>query len=382
MNFGQAFDTRNNALNVWRLILATSVILGHSFTLTGHGSDCTAAQYIAMVGVDGFFAVSGFLITRSWVHRPYLREYLAARALRILPGYYVCLIVTAFVIAPVAVAIQGGAALKLLFSAAPFEYVAMNITVATLKVDVGGTPTGIPYPGTWNSSLWTLMFELGCYFAVAAIGMAGLASRRWVSLVLAAVALVGGVLSPPFSTHEAFFVQFASNAFRLAVMFAAGALLYQWQDKIPARWSLVAVSAVIVSLGGPLFSLPYYRLLGGIPLAYAIVVSGALLQSRRLRLRTDLSYGMYIYAFPIQQLLVICGVGKLNTFVYAIIATIATVPVAALSWFLIEKPAMSLKSRLLKKWSTPAPADVEREQTATPVDAIAEGSSRRVPDPA
>lgn len=50
-------------------------------------------------------------------------EYLTARALRILPGYYVCLIVTAFVIAPIGVAIQGGAALKLLFSTAPFEYV-------------------------------------------------------------------------------------------------------------------------------------------------------------------------------------------------------------------------------------------------------------------
>jgi peptidoglycan/LPS O-acetylase OafA/YrhL len=68
---------------------------------------------------------------------------------------------------------------------------------------------------------------------------------------------------------------------------------------------------------------------------------------KSLKLRTDLSYGVYIYAFPIQQLLVICGLGVMNPIVFAIIAAIATLPLAALSWVLVEKRAMSLKSRLL-----------------------------------
>jgi peptidoglycan/LPS O-acetylase OafA/YrhL len=95
--------------------------------------------------------------------------------------------------------------------------------------------------------------------------------------------------------------------------------------------------------------LPNYRLVGAIPLAYAIIVSGALVHNRRLRLRTDLSYGVYIYAFPIQQLLVICGLASLNPFVFTIIAAIATLPLAGLSWFVVEKPAMSLKSRLKRR---------------------------------
>ena len=86
-------------------------------------------------------------------------------------------------------------------------------------------------------------------------------------------------------------------------MFAAGAFLYQWRDVIPARWSLVAVSVVIVARGRRL--LPDYRRgRPAIPLAYAVIASGALIHNKRLRLRTDLSYGVYIYAFPIQQLLV------------------------------------------------------------------------------
>ena len=62
--------------------------------------------------------MSGFLITASWLHNPQVRDYLIARALRILPGFYVCLIITAFVFAPLRAAIQGGSATKLLMSAA------------------------------------------------------------------------------------------------------------------------------------------------------------------------------------------------------------------------------------------------------------------------
>ena len=100
------------------------------------------------------------------------------------------------------------------------------------------------------------------------------------------------------------------------------------------------VVSVVVVLAASL--LPNYRVIGAIPLAYAIIVSGALVRER-LVLRTDLSYGVYIYAFPMQQLLVICGLAFLNPGVFAAIAAIATLPLAALSWFLVEKPAISLK---------------------------------------
>lgn len=77
MKLGQAFDTRDNALNAWRLVLAISVILGHSFTVTGRPSPTgIVGHLLGAGGVDGFFAVSGFLITASWLRQPHLREYL------------------------------------------------------------------------------------------------------------------------------------------------------------------------------------------------------------------------------------------------------------------------------------------------------------------
>ncbi|MGO9384008.1 MAG: acyltransferase family protein [Mycobacterium sp.] len=343
MKLAQAFDPRKNALNAFRLALATSVILHHAYKLEGHDVPFAAArQLIGSIGVDGFFAISGFLITSSWLRHPKIREYVTARSLRILPGYHTCLIVTAFVIAPVGVAIQGGSAAKLLLSTAPIEYVVKNIAVVLVKTDVGGTPTGVPHSGTWDGSLWTLQWELLCYIGVACLGIVGLLSRRWLIPAAMALALSWSLLVPYVISGEPTIPQ---NGARFAVMFLAGALLHHYQNVIPARWSLVAISVVIV-LAASL--LPDYRPIGAIPLAYAIIVSGALIRNEHFRLRTDLSYGVYIYAFPIQQLLIICGLGTLHPIAFFVIAFAATLPIAALSWTLAEKPALSLKSRLVR----------------------------------
>ncbi|WP_006245481.1 acyltransferase family protein [Mycolicibacterium tusciae] len=352
MSLGQVFDPRHNALNAWRLLLAIEVILCHSWGVSGRVPGVAPVnQLLVCVGVDGFFAISGFLITASWLNSPHPREYLAARALRILPGFYVCLLVTAFLIAPVGVAIQGGSAANLLMSGAPLEFVLKNSAVALVAPDIGGTPHGVPVAGEWNGSLWSLIWEVLCYLIVAVLGIVGLASRRWVSPTILTAAVVGAMLMPPvifgggLTTQHEFDTGTALMflAARTAIMFAAGACIYHWRDVIPARWSLVGVCVVIV---GASSFLPDYRVVAALPLAYALIVSGALVRNKHLQLRTDLSYGLYIYAFPIQQLLAMSGLLALNPLVFFVVSVIATLPLAALSWFMIEKPALSLKSRL------------------------------------
>lgn len=365
LSLGQEFEPRGNALNAWRLALATGVILWHSWPLTGRQvSFAPAHQILRDVWVDGFFAISGFLITWSWFRHPRLRDYFAARGLRILPGLWVCLIMTAFVIAPISVAIQGDSAAKLLLSRAPIEYVFENSAVLLVKQDIGGTPHGIPVPGLWDGPLWTLSWEVLCYIAIAGLGVAGVLRRRWFVPTALTLAVLWSALLPPWSVFAdvieaqhriddpataALLVQ--TIAARFVVMFLSGALFYQFRNVVPARWSLVALSVVIVLAAS---FLPNYRLAAAVPLAYAIIVSGALIHNKRLRLRTDLSYGVYIYAWPVQQLLVICGLGILNPFVFAIVSAVVTLPLAATSWFMIEKPAMSLKSRLMRRSMAPA----------------------------
>ncbi|BBY80659.1 acyltransferase [Mycolicibacterium pulveris] len=356
------FDPRNNALNAWRLVMATGVILWHSWLVTGRQISFEPAhQLMRDVWVDGFFAISGFLITWSWFKRPRIREYFVARGLRILPGFWVCLIVVAFVIAPIGVAMQGGSPGKLLLSSGPIGYVVNNCALLIKQSDISGTPLDVPMPGEWDSSLWTLYWEALCYIAIAILGITGLLRRRWVIPMLLALAVLWSTRlpsmsaiveappdeRPPLDAATQMLIAQGAAA-RFAVMFLAGALLYQVRNVIPARWSYVGLSVAIVLVAS---LLPNYRWIAAFSLAYALVVSGALIRNPRFRLRTDLSYGVYIYAFPMQQILVIGGLGFLAPPVFGIIAAAITLPLAALSWFLVEKPAMSLKSRLRRKVS-------------------------------
>jgi peptidoglycan/LPS O-acetylase OafA/YrhL len=339
MKLGQVFDPRNNALNALRLVLATGVFLGHSFALTGRQiSFAPADQLAGQLWVDGFFAISGFLVTSSWLRDPRVGAYFVARGLRIFPGLWVCLIITAFVIAPIGVALQGGQ--NLWKSEAPIAYVLNNCTSMTFQVDIGGSPQGVPHPGMWNGSLWTLQFEVLCYILVVVFGVLGLLRRRWFLPAAMTLALVWSALLPPWTSESVSLWQILA---RFAVMFLAGALLHQFRDVIPARWSIVAVCIAIVLAAS---FLPNYRLAAALPLAYVMIVSGALIHNERFNFRNDLSYGVYIYAWPLQQLLVIVGLGFLNPLLFACLVAVPVLALAALSWFLVEKRALSLKSRL------------------------------------
>lgn len=331
----QAFDPRNNALNAWRLAFAAMVIMQHSWPLTGRHLVGPFAQLFSQVWVDGFFVISGYLITASWMRQPRLREYLAARLLRIFPGLWTCVLVVAFVIAPIGVLLQQGEPLR--FSS-QVSWVVNNGLLNVFHGAIDGTPRGVPWPGVWDGPLWTLIFELICYIAVAVLGVVGLMGKRWTIPVVFGLSTLGAaMLGYPVNAFETI----PQMVTRFALVFSAGAMIYQFRDKVPAGWSLVALCAGIVVVAG---LLPNYRVYAAIPLAYAVIVSGALL--KRPRLRNDISYGIYIYGWPVQQLLAVAGLTWLPPGIFFVLATVATIPLAMASWFIVEKRAMKLKRRV------------------------------------
>ncbi len=173
---------------------------------------------------------------------------------------------------------------------------------------------------------------------------------RWMMPVIFMIAVAGAaVASYPVNAVETI----PQMVTRFAVVFTAGALLHQFRDQIPASWWIVAVCAGVVLIAG---LLPNYRVWAALPLAYAVIVTGTLLRANRLRLRDDLSYGMYIYAWPVQQLLALAGLAWLPPLAFFALAAVATVPLAAASWFLVEKHAMSVKRRLHQRMSTKVPS--------------------------
>jgi peptidoglycan/LPS O-acetylase OafA/YrhL len=322
-----AFDTRPNAFNAVRLALASSVIVWHAVLFT---EDVEAAgpvwQGLDHFAVDGFFVVSGFLIVRSWERRPVAAAFIRARLGRLLPGLWVCLVVTAFVIAPLA-----GGTVTLVEQ---LRYVIDNAGVFVTEPSVGAPLTAT---NGWNLSLWSLFWELLCYSAVLTLGLLralrasvlkGAALLFWAWMTV--ITMTGQWLHLP---NEVWMVAIP----RLGLMFTLGSLAYLHRDRVPVSGWLAATAVGALALS--IFT-PNYHLFGAPALAYLVLWAGIELgRFPWLRMQTDLSYGMYLYGAPVMVALLLGDV--LDHWWSLTGATVAlVVPLAAASWFLVEQPVL------------------------------------------
>lgn len=328
---------RRNSLNLVRLILASFVILWHTYAVLGaQYPEGGIARLLGDFPVNGFFAVSGFLIYQSWVRKPSASSFLLARAVRIYPAFWMCLLVTAVLFAPAAAWIQGHDPFAQLWSLDSLTYVLKNASLAMLQWRIGDSPADIPFLTSWDASLWTLAWEFLCYVALMVLGLLGMQRRWW---LLPAAFTVSVALNVVSLMPELYFEPVARLG-RFSIFFLAGALVAQHARRIPANWAFgLAMTAMAVASawvpGGILIQAP--------TVAIGLIVLGGLFNPAWAELRNDISYGVYIYAFPIQQLLVVAGIVALDVFSFSLLALVLTIPLAVLSWFLLEKPALRLR---------------------------------------
>ncbi len=341
LRIGQTtLDPRRNGLNLVRLILASAVLVAHGWYISGDGvGPQVDGENIGGWAVFGFFAISGYLITGSRLTKP-IGEYLVHRVARIFPAFLVNLVVTAAVFAPMGYwwfhrTIDG----FLTAATTPVHYVIGNATLRIIAYDVAGTPTGVPYPGAWNGSLWSLYYEFLCYIIVAVLGSIGL-FRRSAAAMAAALAVTIAIHAnmdrlAPYTQGNGDLLYLA----KLLPFFLAGGLLYMLRDRVPLTWPGALVSVVVSGLltwqldgWGPQLS--------SLLIAYAIMWFGSVLPCPDLIRRHDISYGVYIYAFPVQQLLAIAGADRWNLALFDVVALLCTVPFAVASWLLIERRVM------------------------------------------
>ena len=342
-----AFDPRRNSLNFLRLVLAAGVVFSHAIQLGGFGDD-RAERFVghATVGdisVDSFFAISGFLITRSALTNTAPR-YLWQRFLRIYPGYWGCLVVTATVVAPLAWLHQHGELGAFIHTRlTPAHYVLANAPILGRwgVLTIGGGPTGVPFPGTWNGSLWTLPCELECYLLVCALFVSRVLRNRRLVLLMTAALYVAAWLR--FLRTGAINLPAYDLEFRLVPIFASGALVALWSDRLPDSGWIAVASLVAIAVG---VNLRDPHLLTGPALAYLTIWLGMHLPLHRVGARTDISYGVYIYAWPLQTLLAVLGVHRAGYVAYVALTFAILMPMSVASWFVIEKPALSMK-----KWT-------------------------------
>jgi len=335
MTLHDRLDTRDNALNFLRLILAGLVIVSHTWPLGGFGDDPHLGDMsLGAFSVAGFFAISGYLITGSRMSLP-LGQFALRRALRILPGFWVCLVVVAFMFAP----------LTALGTGTPFDlsramsFVWSNVTTVMSQLVIGGELGRAPNPTHWDGSLWTLQHEMLCYALTGLVLCWGLARRR-VTRTAVAVLSILTALNVAFAQAGLVGATLVDFVW-MAAYFAAGSLLWSLRDRIRVnRWWV----------GGAALSLGVFQAVGvahevgALPLAYLMLAFGAWCPIR-WGVSRDLSYGVYVYAFPVQQVLALAGVQRFGPAVFILAAVALVVPLAWLSWTFVERPSLRLARR-------------------------------------
>lgn len=342
---GEIMAPRANSFGVLRLAMASLVLISHSY-LYAFGTD-KAEPLTAWTGhslgehaVQVFFILSGILVAQSLDRSRSLFDFAAARVLRIFPGLIVCVLLTALALGP-------------LMSSLPFaeymtngqlpKYLLKTLSLSTGNAPLPGVFEALPLAKSVNTSLWTLKYEVLCYAALAMAGVTGLFSGRMrtVSALLLAVFLVVVFAAEPKPLET---YTFSDNARYFALYFGTGVLAYLIRDRLViVGAALVPLALLFVAALGTRFGeFATAMLLGYFVVWAASLKFGPL---RAICNRVDLSFGVYIYAGPIQQALIEVA-PWLDPLVIAAVAFVLVLPLALLSWVLIEHPALQLRHRL------------------------------------
>jgi peptidoglycan/LPS O-acetylase OafA/YrhL len=356
-SLSQGLAGNRNSLGIIRLVLASAVIFSHAFYIGGWGHDpfldlVRNQESIGGVAVFGFFAISGYLITKSGMGADAL-QFIWRRALRIFPAFWTVLIVAAFVIGPITWATMGRslASYFTLGAGGPFAYVYRNIDLTIRQYGVLDVFVDTPYGATagavFNGSLWTLGYEWGAYLIVFALVVFGVLQRARILVpILTAFYFIVEVSHQvvPFSAGQIF--PYFADHYRvsLPLIFLYGACLAVYSRKVVLDWRLGVLAAGLV--GG---SLLYggFSILGYPALAYLVMWLATALPSRVqwIGAKNDYSYGMYVYGFLIQQLTAYLGWYHWGYWPWTLAVLMLTAGCAWLSWHGIEKRALALKDR-------------------------------------
>ncbi len=349
---------RSAGMDLVRLILAFLVLVSHTWALGGFGDEPPSPltpRFLTLGGfaVGGFFALSGLLVGRSALNRA-PRAFARSRAVRILPAYFVTLIISAFGAGLIGW-IHDRGTLRGFFSFAadgPFTYVGraalmpIEFSHGIGDVFARSTPYGRATGNSWiNGSLWTLPYEMRCYLVVGLLAV--LAPRFGGRRVIATGLLITAVLAAGFHWGPAgttFVVgpYLDAQLVALVFVFLAGALAAAYADRI-RLFGPLTVLALIVAVAAGLRSLFFAEHVANAMLVLLLPPIAALLGHAAGVLQgADLSYGLYLYAWPVQQVIALHDWAT-SPVSFIIISTVFASMLAAASWYGIERP-------LLRRW--------------------------------
>ena len=339
-----------NSFGLLRLILAVTVLFQHSLVLSDNGQLVYFGYFngadLGSTGVSGFFAISGFLLAGS-AQRLSSRDFFIHRIFRLLPGLWFALVISAFVLVPLA-SYFGSPESEFKFflgKESSLTYVLLNMLLFVFQDSIGNVFSTNPYPLAVNGSLWTLAPEFICY--VSLLGLAIFTRRKVVAqkfLLVIAIVVASVVWLISESSTSQVVSMVVHPAAGLGIAFATGSLLSFLVNERPYRPSpVLAIPLLVVwlllGLSGPLAI---------ISLAVIVVSLGLSLTNSaasKIGRKTDVSYGIYLFHFPaIQAIILVTDINWTPWVSLTLLPTLSiliSAPLAWISWRFIEKPSIN-----------------------------------------
>ncbi len=340
-----------NNFNFLRLILATLVLLSHSFELVDGDRAREPLSLLfhtlsfGELAVDGFFLLSGFLIVRSWQQSPQLWSYFKKRFLRIYPGFVVAFWISLLLVgalgslSPVSEYLRG-----INF---PRQLFLLSFLLAPGATDVFA---GQPFVAL-NGPMWTISYEFRCYILVAILGMLGAVRNRflWMGATLLVMLIYALRLAAgDFGFLGSFYLLGMPDALvRLTMFFLAGGCFFLFLDNIRFKnlTALIFLPIVFLSMFSAKFGEVALATFGAYLLFwFAFLEIPAL---NRFKHHSDVSYGLYLYGWPVQKLL-LWYIPALSPYLLFPLSLLISYGCGYASWTFIEKPALKLKRRTPK----------------------------------
>ena len=344
---------RNNHFNLIRMLLAAGVLLCHCFPLTQGDNVFDGEPWyvftlqkriLGTACVLGFFILSGYLVSQSLERSSSLWTYFRARAVRIYPAAIVCAVFTALFLGPLC---SDRGLVDYLRAPGLARFIIDNATLSKLGISrsISAAFVDNPIPYVSNGSTWTLPWELLCYVLLIPCGLALYRSQRLFPAVACVVLLAGFAVAASVEYALHLLPGEVARPITFFGFFAIGVLgrivLSRFQPS-----SLMTVLAFCVLLliarserfvPSLIVAVPF--LLGFVLLSAATCLPRSWLRYNKIG---DFSYGLYLYAWPVQQSIVhaMPGIGPWTLFATALPTTLLF---AVASWRLVEQPALRLK---------------------------------------
>ncbi len=342
----------SNNIGSLRFIGAFLVLYGHGYTLARGGGSLDPVSHwlrdyspfalgLPGLGVALFFALSGYLVTASFVRRGSLIDYSVARALRIYPALIIALLFCVFVVGLLVTTLP---ALTYASHIETLRFTLQNSSLLGIHHTLPGVFSSQPWGNSVNGSLWTLPLELLMYASVACAGISGVFKSRLLFNACALAALLFLFLTPDLLT---FFTLPSHVSPVLAFVFGTALFINREFVRVNMPGCLILLVLCVMS-----WQTAAYNAIALFSFTYFILAVGL---SKRTWLPAfdkhgDFSYGLYLYAFPLQQL-AIYYFGDDNVLLINTLAFGGAMCMAIMSWRWVEKPCLALR-RPLSEWLT------------------------------